>query len=119
VGLPHSATRARSWYGSGSTLIGRGLKVRSEEVVDTATARFRETESLNRSGARFPNLVGATKIAGRDFRQTHSPRSCGTDQSDRVESAGHIDCLSSGVALREGMRGCAPFLREFVASGAI
>jgi EpsI family protein len=52
--------------GSGSTLIGERLKVRSEEVVDTATGAFRETEVADRSGAR--SLIWSRyEIAGRDF----------------------------------------------------
>ena len=52
--------------GSGSTLIGRGLKVRSEEVIDTATGAFRETEVVDRSGAR--SLIWSRyEIAGRGF----------------------------------------------------
>ena len=52
--------------GSDSTLIGRRLRVRSEEVIDTATGAFRETEVVDRSGAR--SLIWSRyEIAGRGF----------------------------------------------------
>jgi EpsI family protein len=52
--------------GSGSTVIGKRLRTRSEEVIHTARGAFRETEAAERSGAR--SLIWwRYEIAGRDF----------------------------------------------------
>jgi len=52
--------------GSGSTVTGKRLRIRSEDVIHTATGAFRETEVADRSGAR--SLIWwRYEIAGRDF----------------------------------------------------
>jgi EpsI family protein len=51
--------------GSGSTVTGKRLKIRSEEVINTASGAFRETEAADRSGA--GSLIWwRYEIAGRD-----------------------------------------------------
>jgi EpsI family protein len=52
--------------GSGSTVTGKRLKIRSEEAINTPSGAFRETEVADRSGAR--SLIWwRYEIAGRDF----------------------------------------------------
>jgi EpsI family protein len=52
--------------GLDSTVTGKRLKIRSEEVINTPSGAFRETEVVDRSGARFL-IWWRYKIAGRDF----------------------------------------------------
>jgi len=52
--------------GMGTTVIGRQLRLRSEDVIDTARGAFRETEVVDRSRAR--SLIWYRyETAGRDF----------------------------------------------------
>jgi EpsI family protein len=52
--------------GSGSTVTGKRLKIRSEEVINTPSGAFRETEVADRSGA-LSLIWWRYEIAGRDF----------------------------------------------------
>jgi len=93
--------------GSGSTLIGRRLRVRSEEVVDTATGAFCETEVVDRSGA-HSLIWWHYEIGGRELRETARLAIVVRDESDRVESAGRPGCLSRCVRRGRELWGRTP-----------
>jgi EpsI family protein len=104
--------------GSGSTLIGRRLRVRFEEVIDTATGAFRETEVADRSGAR--SLIWwRYEIAGRDFVKPLASQlwygiRAIVSNPPAALVAYHAACAAGGDC-EDARR----VLREFVASGAI
>jgi EpsI family protein len=104
--------------GSGSTLIGRRLKVRSEEVIDTANGAFRETGVVDRSGAR--SLIWSRyEIAGRTFVKPLASQlwygiNATVSNPPAALVAYRAPCAAGGDC--EDARGV---LREFVASGAI
>ena len=104
--------------GSGSTVIGRGLKVRSEEVVNTATGAFRETEVADRSGAR--SLIWSRyEIAGRDFVKPLASQlwygiKAIVSNPPATLIAYRAACVTGGDC-EDARR----VLREFVANGAI
>jgi EpsI family protein len=104
--------------GSGSTLIGRRLKVRSEEVIDSANGAFRETGVVDRSGAR--SLIWSRyEIAGRTFVKPLASQlwygiNATVSNPPAALVAYRAACAAGGDC--EDARGV---LREFVASGAI
>ena len=104
--------------GSDSTLSGRRLKVRSEEVIDTANGAFRETGVVDRSGAR--SLIWSRyEIAGRTFvKPLASQLWYGINATVSNPPAALVACRAACAAGGdcEEARGV---LREFVASGAI
>ncbi len=104
--------------GSGSTLIGRRLKVRSEEVIDSANGAFRETGVVDRSGAR--SLIWSRyEIAGRTFVKPLASQlwygiNATVSNPPAALVAYRAACAAGGDC--EDARGV---LREFVANGAI
>jgi len=104
--------------GSGSTLIGRGLKVRSEEVVDTATGAFRETEVVDRSGAR--SLIWSRyEIAGRDFVKPLASQLWYGIKAIVSNPPATLIAYRAACAAGGDCEDARRVLREFVASGAI
>ncbi len=63
--------------GMGTSVTGKRLRLRSEDVIDTARGAFREATVADPSGAR--SLIWYRyETAGRDLVKTASPRRCGT-----------------------------------------
>jgi EpsI family protein len=103
--------------GSGSTVTGNRLKIRSEEVINPASGAFRETEGADRSGAR--SLIWwRYEIAGRDFvaplaSQLWYGINAIVSNPPAALIAYRAACVAGGDC-RDARR----VLREFVASGA-
>jgi EpsI family protein len=104
--------------GSGSTVTGKRLRIRSEEVVHTPSGAFRETEAAARSGAR--SLIWwRYEIAGRDFvtplaAQLWYGMNAIVSNPPAALIAYRAACAAGGDCA-EARR----VLREFVASGTI
>jgi EpsI family protein len=104
--------------GSGSTLIGRRLKVRSEEVIDTATGAFRETEVVDRSGAR--SLIWSRyEIAGRGLVKPLASQLWYGIKAIVSNPPATLIAYRAPCAAGGDCEHARRVLREFVASGAI
>ena len=104
--------------GSDSTLIGRRLRVRSEEVVDTATGAFRETEVVDRSGAR--SLIWwRYEIAGRDFVNPLASQLWYGMKAIVSNPPAALIAYRAACAAGGGCGDARRVLRAFVASGTI
>jgi EpsI family protein len=104
--------------GSGSTVIGRGLKVRSEEVINAATGAFRETEVVDRSGAR--SLIWSRYgIAGRDFVKPLAAQLWYGINAIVSNPPAALIAYRAACAAGGDCADARRVLREFVASGTI
>jgi len=104
--------------GSGSTVIGKRLKVRYEEVVDTASGAFRETEVADRSGAR--SLIWwRYEIAGRDFVKPLASQLWYGIKAIVSNPPATLIAYRAACAAGGDCEDARRVLREFVASGAV
>ena len=103
--------------GSGSTFIGRGLKVRSEQVINTASGAFRETEVADRSGAR--SLIWSRyEVAGRDFVKPLASQVWYGIKAIVSNPPAALVAYRAACAAGGDCEPARRVLREFVASGA-
>jgi EpsI family protein len=104
--------------GSGSTVTGKRLKIRSEEVINPASGAFRETEVADRSGAR--SLIWwRYQIAGRGWVTPLASQLWYGINAIVSNPPAALIAYRAACAAGGDCADARRVLREFVASGSI